>query len=372
MRLDPARGRSPQGIERGTGSDTGREEALSALPSVSLTAQAVADLVGGRLSGPGDVALRRCRSLETAEPDALAMATGGRWAAALAATHAGAVLVPAALEGGPGPATRIIVRDPARAMVVAAGFLHPEPGLGPHVATTVRFGAGTVPPVDASIGAYVVLGAGVVLGARVRLGAHVVIEDGVVLGDDVRLDAHVVVHHGSRLGDRVWCKAGAVIGGAGFGFVSDAAGHTRVPQVGGCILEDDVQVGSCSCIDRGSLDDTVIGQGSKLDNHVHVGHNVRMGHNCLLMAGVGVSGSTVLGHRVVMAGQSGVAGHLTLGDDVKVGAKSAVISSVEAGMSVSGYPARPHREFLKALAALYRLAPHHDALERLAAERRDA
>ncbi|MES2125586.1 MAG: UDP-3-O-(3-hydroxymyristoyl)glucosamine N-acyltransferase [Gemmatimonadota bacterium] len=336
-----------------------------------MTAQAVADLVGGRLSGPGEVALRRCRSLEAAEPDALAMATSGRWAAALASSQAGAVLVPAALESGPGPATRIIVRDPARAMVLAAGVLHPEPGTGPHIATSARIGQGTVTHADSQIGAYAVLGADVVLGARVRIGPHVVIEDGVVLGDDVRLDAQVVVHHGSRLGARVWCKAGAIIGGSGFGFVSDANGHTAVPQVGGCILEEDVQVGSCSCIDRGSLDDTVIGRGSKLDNHVHIGHNVRMGSNCLLMAGVGVSGSTQLGHRVVLAGQSGVAGHLTLGDDVKVGAKSAVISSVAAGMSVSGYPARPHREFLKALAALYRLAPHYDTLETLATERRD-
>ena len=336
-----------------------------------MTAQAVAELVGGRLSGPGDVALSRCRSLEAAEPDALAMATGLRWASALAATQAGAVLVTEALERGPGPATRIIVRDPARAMALAASVLHPESVASANVATTARFGLGTEPRSDSHVGAYAVLGAGVILGARVHLGPHVVIEDGVILGDDVRLDAHVVVHHGSRLGARVWCKAGSVIGGAGFGFVSGASGHTRVPQVGGCILEEDVEVGSCSCVDRGSLDDTVIGRGSKLDNHVHVGHNVRMGTDCLLMAFVGVSGSTQLGNRVVLAGQSGIAGHLTLGDDVKVGAKSAVFSSVASGVSVSGYPARPHREFLRALAALYRLAPHHEALETLATERED-
>lgn len=299
------------------------------------------------------------------------MATGGRWAAALAATQAGAVLVTEALADGPGPATRIVVKDPARAMVLAASLLHPEADAGAAVATTARFGHGTIPRDDSHIGAYAVLGAGVVLGARVRIGPHAVVEDGVVLGDDVRLDAHVVVHSGSRLGSRVWCKAGSIIGGAGFGFLSDGSGHTRVPQVGGCILEDDVEVGSCSCIDRGSLDDTIIGRGSKLDNHVHVGHNVRMGSDCLLMAFVGVSGSTQLGSRVVLAGQSGVAGHLTLGDDVKVGAKSAVISNVASGESVSGYPARPHREFLRALAALYRLAPHYEALETLATERED-
>ena len=337
-----------------------------------MTAQAVADLVGGRLSGPGEVALRRCRSLEVAEADALSMATSRRYAAVLAGSQAGAVLVTEALEHGAGPATRIVVKDPARAMMLAASVLHVELGGGPHIATTARFGHGTVPRSDSQIGAYAVLGADVVLGARVRLGPHVVVEDGVVLGDDVRLDAHVVVHHGSRLGARVWCKAGAVIGGAGFGFISDATGHVRSPQVGGCILEDDVEVGSCSCIDRGSLDDTVIGRGSKLDNHVHIGHNVRTGTDCLLLAFVGVSGSVHLGNRVVVAGQAGIGGHLTLGDDVKVGAKSAVFADVPSGMSVSGYPARPHREFLKALAALYRLAPHHEALESLAKEQEDA
>ena len=336
-----------------------------------MTAQAVADLVGGRLSGPGDVALRRCRSLEAAEPDALSMATSERWAAALATTQAGVVLVTAALEHGPGPTTRIIVRDPARAMALAASVLHPALEGDAHVASTARFGHGTVPRQDSRIGEYAVLGAGVSLGARVYVGPHVVIEDDVHLGDDVRLDAHVVIHHGSRLGARVWCKAHAVIGGAGFGFVSDADGHMKVPQVGRCILEDDVEVGSCSCVDRGSLGDTVVGRGSKLDNHVHIGHNVRLGTDCLIMAGVGVSGSTQLGNRVVLAGQSGVAGHLTIGDDVTVGGRGAVISNLANGMTVSGYPARPHREFLRAVAALYRLAPHHAALVTLALERED-
>lgn len=331
----------------------------------SLSAQAVAELVGGRLSGPGAAILRRVRSLKQAGAGDLSLCTGSRYAEALAGCHATAVLVPESLVDCPGPPTRIVVSDPARAMALVSRTLHPEPPHAPGIEATARIGHGTSFGEGAEIGAYVVIGANVTIGERVRLSPHVVIGDGTCLGDDVRLDAHVTLYEGVVLGSRVWCKAGSVIGGAGYGFASDASGHRRVPQVGGCILEDDVEIGSCSCVDRGSLDDTVIGRGSKLDNHVHVAHNVHLGSHCLLVAGAAIAGSSHLGNRVVLAGQSGVSGHLTLGDDVKVGGKAAVFANVASGMSVSGYPARPHREFLRALAALYRLAPHVQALEAL-------
>jgi UDP-3-O-[3-hydroxymyristoyl] glucosamine N-acyltransferase len=334
----------------------------------ALTAQAVADLVGGRLVGPGEVPLRRVRALDRADAEALAHCSGPKWRDAMARSAAGAVLVPAALAEAPGPATRIVVADPTRAIAIVAARLHPVPpaaiGMDPtaRVASDARLGA------NVSVGPFVVIGRGVTIGDRVQLGARVTIEDGAQVGDDTRLDAHVVIHHGVVIGRRVHCKSGAVIGGDGFGFVSDANGHSRVPQVGGCILEDDVEVGSNSCIDRGSLDDTRIGRGTKLDNLVHVGHNVQLGAHCLLMAGVGVSGSTRIGDGVILAGQSGVGGHLTIGDGARIAAQAGVISSVEAGEAVSGFPARPHREFLRAQAALYRLAPYVKVLESLANE----
>ena len=208
-----------------------------------------------------------------------------------------------------------------------------------------------------------------VLGDRCRIGPLVVIEHGVTLGADVELGPRVVVHAGSVLGHRVICKAGAVIGGPGFGFLSSEAGHRRVPQLGGCILGDDVELGSNSCIYRGSLDDTWIGEGTKIDNLVQVAHNVRIGRQCLLMAGVGVSGSTPIGDGVILAGQAGLVGHIEIGDGARIGAQAGVISSIPAGAAVSGYPARSHREYLRAQAALYRLAPHVAALEAL--RRRD-
>jgi UDP-3-O-[3-hydroxymyristoyl] glucosamine N-acyltransferase len=139
--------------------------------------------------------------------------------------------------------------------------------------------------------------------------------------------------------------------------------------VGGCILEDEVEVGSNTCIDRGSIDDTVIGLGTKVDNLVQVGHNVRIGQRCLIMAGVGIAGSTRVGNDVILAGHVGVTDHLVIGDRARIAAKSAIFGDVPAGTSFSGHPARPHRQFLRAQAAMYRLAPIVDELERLVTER---
>jgi len=220
-----------------------------------------------------------------------------------------------------------------------------------------------------SIGPFVVLGRNVRLGARCRLAQGVSVGDGVVVGDDTTLGPGVVCYAGTRIGSRVVLKAGAVLGGDGFGYLSDGKGHARIPHVGGCILEDEVEVGSNTCIDRGSIDDTVVGRGTKLDNLVQVGHNVRIGERCLIMAGVGIAGSTRVGNEVILAGHVGVTDHLAIGDRARIAAKSAIFGDVPAGASFSGHPARPHRQFLRAQAAMYRLAAIVDELERLVPER---
>lgn len=335
----------------------------------ALTARAIADLVGGTVTGPDDVVLCRIRSLERAGVDALAPCLGERWSASLAESTAGAVLLPPSLASAPGPRTRIVVSDPAAALALAGAALHstPPPQAGIHPSAIL--GA------SLSIGQNVAIAAGVVVGDRVkigsgtRLGAGVMVGDDSVIGNDAQLDPHVVVYPGTVLGDRVRCQAGAVIGGEGFGFRTHSDGHQRLPHLGGCLLEDDVEVGSGCCIDRGTLDDTVIGAGTKLDNLVHIGHNVRLGRNCLVAAGVAIAGSTQVGDRVVFGGQAGLAGHLRVGDDARIAAQAGVIGSVPAGTTVSGYPARPHREFLRAQAALYRLADRAGELESLLKER---
>ena len=255
-------------------------------------------------------------------------------------------------------------------MVRVIRRLFPPPEPPPGIDPTARIGAGTRLGTDVAVGPLVVLGRGVTLGDRCRLGPGVVLGDGVVVGDDTRMDARVVCYAGVRVGRRVVLKAGAVIGGDGFGYLSRAGTHERIPHVGACIIGDDVEIGSNSCVDRGSLDDTIVGKGTKLDNLVHVGHNARIGERCLLMAGVGIAGSTRLGDDVVLAGHVGVTDHLTIGDRVQVAAKSGVISNVPADSVLSGNPARPNRQVLRAHAALYRLAPLVGELERLASDRR--
>jgi UDP-3-O-[3-hydroxymyristoyl] glucosamine N-acyltransferase len=205
----------------------------------------------------------------------------------------------------------------------------------------------------------------VVLGDRVHLGPGVVLEDGVQVGEESVLGPHVVCYRGTRIGRRCTIKAGAVLGGAGFGYISGVDGHRRIPHVGGCVLGDDVDVGANSSIDRGSIDDTMIGSGTRIDNLVHVGHNARLGEGCLLMGGVVLAGSAELGNGVVVAGHAAVGGHFRVGDRARIGAKSGVISAVPAGEDWSGFPARPHRDFLRAQAALFRLSKITDELEAL-------
>ena len=239
------------------------------------------------------------------------------------------------------------------------------------MAPTAVIGPGATWRGEVQIGPHAVLGRDVRLGSGCRIGPGAVLEDGVVAGDDCDIGPNVVCHRGTRLGNRVRLKAAAVIGGDGFGFASGPGGHRPIRHVGGCVLEDDVQVGSHSCVDRGSLDDTVIGAGTKIDNLVHLAHNVQTGRGCLIMAGVGVAGSTRMGNGVILAGQVGVTGHITLGDGVRVSAQSGIGQDVPAGTDMGGSPARRQRDYLRAQSALYRVAKIINQLEELVSKRGD-
>ena len=333
---------------------------------VPHTVGALSELVGGRVVGPADRLLSAVGPLKGAGGDTLSLLSSSRYLPAFRASAAGAVLVrPVDLAEPAGPPVRIVVPDPQRAMATVVGAMFPPPSGAGDIHPTARLGAGVRVGERVLIGPQVTLGAGVVLGDRVRLGPGVVLEDGVSVGDDSDLGPHVVCHRGTRIGRRCVVKAGAVLGGTGFGYISGPEGHQRIPHVGGCVLGDDVDVGANSCIDRGSIDDTVIGAGTRIDNLVHIGHNARLGEGCLLMGGVVLAGSAELGRGVVVAGHAAIGGHFRIGDRARIGAKSGVIAAVAEGSDVSGFPARPHREFLRAQAAMYRLSRITDELEAL-------
>lgn len=342
------------------------------MPQAALTAQAVADLVGGRLSGNGDQALSGVASLAAAGPGDLSFLTTRRHLREFIASRAGCVLVPPGVaDGSDGPSTRILVDDPQRAMAAVIRHLHPDPAPEAGVHPSAVVGAGVRLAEGVWVGPLAVVGEAAVIGRGTWIGPGVVVEAGAEIGEDCRIGARVVIGSAARLGHRVRVKPGAVIGGTGFGYLSGAGGHEPIPHVGGCRIADDVDIGANACVDRGSIGDTVIGRGTRLDNLVHVAHNVRIGEHCLLMAGVMIAGSTRVGDRVILAGQSGVVAHVELGDGVRVGAQSGVIGSVPAGEEVSGFPARNHREHMRAQGALYRLAPVARVLEQLARERED-
>ncbi len=332
----------------------------------SLTTAAIAELVGGRLDGDGSLEVHAVSPLDRAHGDALSLFTGSRYAEQFSGSGAGAVLIPiGAVLPAEGPKVRIWVSDPQRAMARVVAALFPAEVAPGGVDSTARLGSGVALGRGVQVGPFCVIGDRAVLGDRVVLGPGVVLEAEVQVGDDSVLDAHAVCYQGTAIGRRVRIKAGAVLGGVGFGFVSDRAGHHPIPHVGGCVIGDDVSIGANSAVDRGSIDDTVIGAGSRLDNHVHIGHNARLGERCLVMGGSVVAGSARIGNDVILAGHTAVGGHFIVGDGARIGAKAGVISDVPAGADFSGFPARPHREFLRAQAALYRLAPIARELESL-------
>jgi len=336
-----------------------------------LTAQAVADLVGGRLLGNGSVVIHSVASLDRAGPGDLSLVVSAAYRAGLKGSAAGVVLVTDDLAGeAAGITTTVVVRDPARALTQVVTCLFPPPVSLPGIDPSVRLGAGVELGAGVSLGPNVVLGARTRVGARTRLDPGVVLDEDVTVGEDCHLGAHVVCGPRVHLGARVTVKAGAVLGGPGFGFHSSAAGHQRIPHVGGLRIGDDVEIGSLCSVDCGSIDETVIGRGTKIDNMVHVGHNVRIGEHCLLAGGVLVGGSTRLGNFVVIGGGAGLGDHVTVGDGARIGAGTGVFRDLPAGAVVSGYMAQNHRETLRVQAAALRLPAIIAELERLVEQRR--
>ena len=337
-----------------------------------LTARRIAELVGGRLAGDGEATVESVAPIDRAASGQLTFLGNARYAPMLAGCAASVVLVTPALAQAPGGvAARVIVDKPQEAMLRLLPELYRAPEMVPGVDSTARIGRGATLGSGVCIGAYVVIGAGARIGDRVRVDPHCVVGEGVAIGDESRLFPHVTLYSGTSLGRRVVVHAGARIGSDGFGYVHAEGEHRKIPHVGRCRIEDDVEIGANTTIDRGSIDDTVVGAGTKIDNLVQIGHNVRIGRLCLLAAQAGISGSTRIGDGCVIGGQVGMGGHLTIGDGAKLGGQSGVFGNVPAGETWSGYPARPHAVALRAQAALFKLSGMMRRLERLIGDDRE-
>ena len=321
-----------------------------------MKASEIAALVGGAFEGATDPEISGVAAIDRAGAEELTFVAHPKYAAYLPQARAGALLVTRELAARADNALpRIVVKDVHRALAQVLGHFHPEtrPPAGIH--QTAVIGEGVELGNDVVIEAFAVIGARARIGDRAWIGAHTVVGEDCVLARDVRLHPHVTLYSRVTMGERCIMHSGARIGSDGFGYTFVDGQHRKVPQVGGVIIGNDVEIGANTTVDRGSVGPTEIGNGVKIDNLVHVGHNVRIGDLSVIVAQVGISGSTVLGKGVTMAGQSGLPGHLHIGDGATIGAKSAPIGDVPAGATYTGFPAVPHREFLRAQGALLKL-----------------
>jgi len=334
-----------------------------------LTAAEVARQVGGTLQGDGAARVSAVAPLRRAGAGELSFLGSAAYLAEFRDSRAGVVLIAPEFARAEGPACRVIVERPAEAMLKVLPALYAAARAEPGVHPTAVLGRGAVLGRDVSVGPYAVVGDGAQLADRVVVGAHCEVGRGVTVGEDSHLVSGVTLYPGTVVGRRVRLHAGVRAGSDGFGYVFAEGAHRKIPHVGRCLIEDDVEIGANSTIDRGSIDDTVIGAGSKIDNLVHIAHNVRLGRLCVIAAQTGISGSTVLGDGCVLGGQVGVGGHLTIGAGAKIAGQSGVSSDVPAGETWSGTLARPHRETLHAQAALARLARIVKELEKLIGKR---
>ena len=321
---------------------------------------AVAAVVGAEGAGDGPM-LHGVAPLQSAGPAEVSFLDNKQYAPLLEATRAGAVILhPSMASRVPPGVMALVPAEPYLAWARVAALFHPPPPPRPgvHPAAVVDPSAQIDP--SAEIGPLAVIGARVEIGASCRVGPGAVIGEAVQIGAHCRIGSQATVSH-AVLGARVYIYPGARIGQEGFGFAVGPEGFVTVPQLGRVLIEDDVEIGANSAVDRGSAQDTVIGAGSRLDNLVQIGHNVRLGRCCIVVSQAGISGSTVLEDFVVVAAQAGLIGHLRIGAKARIGAQAGVMRDVAAGADVLGAPAIAVREFFRQVATLRKLASRRGA-----------
>jgi UDP-3-O-[3-hydroxymyristoyl] glucosamine N-acyltransferase len=318
----------------------------------------IADRLDCRLEGDGDLEIVRVAGIQQAQAGDLTFVANSRYLSQLPSTHASAVILGAAKPSDPAPRCAVLrTSDPYSAFARAVALFAPgqRPAAGVDARSAV--GAGVSLGADVSIGPFVTIGAAAVIGARTIIHSNVAIGPAACIGADCVIHSQVSIRERVVLGDRVILHNGVVVGSDGFGFARQKDGsHLKIPQHAEVVIEDDVEIGANSTIDRPAIGETRISAGTKIDNLVHIAHGVAIGRRTLLAAQVGIAGSTVIEDDVMMAGQSGVIGHVRVGAGAIVGAKSAVLRSVDPGAFVTGHPAFAHADWRKA-SVLFRHLP---------------
>jgi UDP-3-O-[3-hydroxymyristoyl] glucosamine N-acyltransferase len=313
----------------------------------------LASLLDGTVIGNGDIPISGIAGLDEAGEGDITFLANAKYAQKVATTKASAVILPAGVDAG--GRNGIQVANPYLAFAKVLTHFRVSPSLPKGVMKGAVIGRDVLIGKDATVYSGVFVGDGVRIGDRVKLFPGVVLYEGVELGDDVTLHANVSVREQCRIGNRVTVHCGAVIGNDGFGYAPDGAGWYKIPQIGIVVIEDDVEIGANTAIDRAALTVTLIRRGTKIDNLVQIAHNCIIGENCMIVSQVGISGSSKLGNHVTLAGQVGLAGHLEIGDNVMVGAQSGVPGDLPANAVFTGDPAVPHKEWLKYSMTLPRL-----------------
>lgn len=332
---------------------------------MQITLEQLAQELGADFDGDGTFTVMGLKAPEQAESTDLIVLLEPVWREAVIASAAKTVLLPRGMEtDGLLDRNLLFVEHPRAAFAQALDLFYPDPPVSLH---SVHVQAIVAPNVDfeqpLEIKAYTLVEDGVKIGSGTRIGPHCTIGQNSSIGRDCRIGPNVTLASGTVMGDRVIIHPGTVIGADGYGFYYEGGRHHKIRQVGTVRIDSDVEIGANVTIDRGTLGETVIGEGTKIDNLVQIGHNVRIGKHCLLISQVGIAGSTVLGDYVTLAGQTGVAGHLQIGDKVIAAGKSGITKDIPAGLKISGFPAQDHRRELKQQAALRRLPETLDKLK---------
>lgn len=332
------------------------------------TVQELAAFLGGTVIGNGDAVIEDVKGLAEAGRQDITFAVDP-YTEYLPQVHAGAVIVEKEVPAGDN--TLVVVENPRLAFSQLLVLFHPRQSVASGIHATAIVDDSAVIGQNTAVMAYAVIGKNVKIGDNCTIYPSVFIGDNVTIGSNTTIYPGAVIHENCVLGQRDVIRAHAVIGGEGFGFATENGKHTRIPQIGNVEIGDDVEIGACTCIDNATLGSTKVARGTKVDNLVHLGHNVEIGEDCFIIAQTGIAGSTKAGNHVIFAGQTGCTGHITIGDNAVFAGKTGITGNIKGGQIYAGFPARPHMEWSRTqvyLKHLPEMAKTIKALEKKIAE----